>query len=322
MAYHHLTLVERIIIYSEYHNGSSYRAIGRLLSRHHTTISREIQRNGLVYSGGYKVERAQDTADLRRLATKANPKRSNKKLYDYVVSRLKAEDSPDIIAGRLKRERPNDTAMHVSHETIYQWIYDDFLNGGMLYKYLHRSNKRRQKRAKFGYKRSIPQGRASIHERPKTVEARKTCEDWEGDLVEGKKGTGFFVTQTERRSKLILASKVRTKHASVVSAKMIQQFSSYIHKAKTLTLDNGKEFYDYKKLEESLNIKVYFADPYSSWQRGTNEHANGMLRRYFPKGTDFSKVTNRQLQAVVDKINNRPRKSLQYRTPVEVFYGF
>ena len=322
MAYHHLTLIERTIIYIEYKKGASFRAIGRILSRHHTTISREIYRNGTVYIGDYQVERAQFSADLRRFATRPSPKRSNKELYDFVVDRLEDDDSPDIIAGRLKRDQPNDRSMHVSHETIYRWIYDDYQNGGTLYKCLLSANKRRQKQAKFGYKRSIPQDRKSIHERPKEVEARRNSDHWEGDLVEGKRGTGFFVTQTERKSKLILANKINTKQASVVTAKMIQQLASYTHKVKTLTLDNGKEFYEYKKLEKALNVKVYFADPYCSHQRGTNEHANGMLRRYFPKGTDFSKVTNRQLQAVVDKINNRPRKSLQYRTPVEVFYGF
>ena len=322
MAYYHLTLIERAVIFTEHNIGTSCRSIGRLLSRHHTTISREIKRNGSIYARGYLPDRAQDTADLRRLLTRPAPKRSNKKLYRFVIERLKAEDSPDIIAGGLPRDFPNDPEMRVSHETIYRWIYDDYLNGGTLYKLLYSGNRKRQPRAKYGYKKGIPEDRASIHDRPKSADSRRTTHHWEGDLVEGARGTGFFATQVERKSRLIVANKVPSKHAVPVATTMIRQLSNYYHNIKTLTLDNGKEFYEYKKVEKALNIKVYFADPYSSYQRRTNEHANGMLRRYFPKGTDFSTVTNRQLQSAVDKINNRRRKILQYRTPMEVFYGF
>ena len=322
MAYQHLTLIERAVIFTEHNDGNSCRGIGRLLSRHHTTISRELKRNGAIYAQGYLADRAQDTADLRRLLTRPAPKRQNKRLYEFVIERLKAEDSPDIIAGGLPYDFPNDPDMRVSHETIYRWIYDDYLNGGKLYKLLHSGRKKRQQRGKYGYKKGVPENRASIHDRPEEAETRTTTDHWEGDLVAGLKGTGHFATHTERCSRFLSATKVPSKHAAVVSAAMIKELSSYYHKIKTLTLDNGREFYDYKKLEQELNIKVYFADPYCSQQRGTNEHANGMLRRHFPKGTDFSKVTNRQLQAVVDKINNRRRKILNYRTPAEVFYGF
>jgi IS30 family transposase len=145
--------------------------------------------------------------------------------------------------------------------------------------------------------------------------------DWEGDLIEGKKGTGYFLTLTERVSRFTIAEKLPTKEAVIVSKKTSKKLRKIKDRINSITYDNGREFYDFKRVEKALDTTVYFADTYSSWQRGTNEHANGMLRRFFPKGTDFSNITDRQLKDAVDKINNRPRKILNYHTSAEIFYG-
>ena len=170
--------------------------------------------------------------------------------------------------------------------------------------------------------KSLIKGRVSIRERPKIIESRSRIGDREGDLVEGKKGTGFIVTHVDRTSRFLIGKKIENKQALSFNEATIKVFQKTpSDKLHTLTLDNGKEFSGFKKIEDKLNIDVYFADPYCSWQRGTNEHTNGLLRRYLPKGTSFSDLTDRQLQSIIDTINNRPRKILNYRTPAEVYYG-
>lgn len=170
--------------------------------------------------------------------------------------------------------------------------------------------------------RGLIKNRVSIRERPILVEYRERVGDWEGDLVEGKKGTGFAATHVDRSSRFLIARKIENKQSSSFNEATINAFkavcSSKIH---TLTLDNGKEFSAFEMLENAVGFKVYFADPYCSWQRGTNENINGLLRRFLPKGTDFFTLTNGQLQSLVDTINHRPRKALNYRTPFEVFNG-
>ncbi len=173
---------------------------------------------------------------------------------------------------------------------------------------------------KYGSLRGLIKDRVSIKERPKIIDSRERIGDWEGDLVEGKKGTGFFVTHVDRATRFLLARKINDKKSVSFNEATIEAFKTIPSKrCITLTLDNGKEFSAFKKVEETLNIDVYFADPYCSWQRGTNEHTNGLIRRFFPKGTNFTKLTDGQLQDVVDTINHRPRKILNYRTPDEIF---
>jgi len=211
--------------------------------------------------------------------------------------------------------------MRFSHETIYRWIYDDQFNQGTLYKYLLRKHKRRKRQGLWPNKKGLVADRKSIHDRPDFINERTIMGDWEGDLVEGKRSTGYILTYTERCSRFMIAEKLDTKESLVVSRKTIKKLRAIKDRVNTITYDNGKEFYDFKRMENKLDTQVYFAAPYNSWQRGTNEHANGMLRRFFPKGTDYTTVTHRQLKSAVDKINNRPRKVLNYYTSAEFFNG-
>jgi IS30 family transposase len=321
MAYEHLSTFERKAIYYRHNSGHSYRSIAKFLGRHHTTILREVKRNKPKYYT-YFDEAAVDKADNRKSIARHERKKSNQNLYDYVINKLKKSWSPDAIAGRLKIEYPNDSSMRVSHECIYQWIYKDFQSGGELYKHLAKTHKKRRKQRKYGSLRGLIKDRVSIKERPEIIESRERIGDWEGDLVEGKKGTGFMATHVDRSTRFLISRKMENKKATSFNQATEYAFKNICPtKLLTLTLDNGKEFSAFKDIEKKLGIDVYFADAYCSWQRGTNENTNGLLRRFFPKGTDFTTITDRQLQETVDKINNRPRKILNYQTPAEVFFG-
>lgn len=321
MANEHLNINERILIAKLYAEGKTFREIGRLLQRSHTTISREIDRYKSFYTDAYNPEVADNLAQYFRIKPRHAKRRMYKPLFNYVVKCLRKKHSPDIIAGRLKRDHPNNPKMWVSHETIYRWIYNDWMDGGDLYKFLLRKHRSRKKQGLWPNKGGTLKGRKSIHDRPESVNDRNEIGHWEGDLMEGKRSTGYFLTLAERVSRFLIANKVDTKTSTVVSKLTCKKLDKIKDRINSITYDNGNEFYDFLRVEKGLNTTVYFADPYSSWQRGTNEQLNGMLRRYFPKGTDFRTVTSRQLKAAVDKINNRPRKILNYRTPAEVFYG-
>ncbi|MBW8185215.1 IS30 family transposase [Shewanella nanhaiensis] len=307
------------MLYYRYNSGDSFRKIGRLIGRHHTTISREISRNKpLTYT--YYDKAAQEKAEARRHQPRHQKKHSNIELRTTVIMLLKRGWSPEIVSGRLKLEHPDAPLFHISHEAIYQWVIKDFKNSGDLYRYLAKRHRNRRKQKKYGDLRGQIKGRVSIHDRPQVVDERSRIGDWEGDLIEGKKSSGYLMTHLERKTRYLIAKKIDDKRAASFNRVSIEAFQTLPkEKRHTLTLDNGKEFSAFKELESAVGIDIYFADPYSSWQRGANEHANGLLRRYFPKGTDFLSVTSEQLETIVNLINNRPRKILNYQTPAELF---
>lgn len=319
MAYHHLNIEERDIIATQLNKGLSYRAIANMLNRSHTTIGREVRKLRKLYTCEYRPKTAQNLADYWRLTPRHAKCKSNNELYQHVIKRLEQGDSPDVISGRLKRTHTNNPHMQISHETIYRWVYDDRFEGGTLYKNLLRKRAFRKRHGRISPKGGTLKDRVSIHERPSGIDLRKELNHWEGDLVVGKGATGYLVTLTERKSRRTLATKIKTKHANTVSNAIIKLLKPLKDKVESITFDNGREFYGFKKVAKAITADIYFADPYSSWQRGCNENANGMIRRYFPKGSDFEKITSRQLRKVMDKINNRPRKVLDYQTANEVF---
>jgi IS30 family transposase len=230
------------------------------------------------------------------------------------------EWSPEAVAGRLRAEHPEDTRLHVSTETIYRWIYRDAAQGGALFELLRHHHKRRRRQRRYGSGRRLLPGRVSIHERPACVATRERFGDWEGDTLEGRKGTGHITTHVERKSRYLIAGRMANKSAEQTRHAVTAAYRR-IPKAlrKTLTLDNGKEFAQFKQIERDTGLKTYFADPYAAWQRGANENLNGLLRRYFPKGCDLTEVTDDDLAFVVNKLNHRPRKCLNLQTPHEVF---
>ncbi|MBU4289292.1 MAG: IS30 family transposase [Proteobacteria bacterium] len=226
------------------------------------------------------------------------------------------------MTGRLIVDYPNNELMRVSHETIYLWIYSDAINGGNLHTHLRRFHKKRRKQRHYGSCRGLIPGRVSISERPEAVETRERFGDWEGDTVEGAKGSGGIASHVERKSRYLIATKLSDKTANTMTNASIKAFQRIPKKIrKTLTLDNGKEFSQFKQLEKKTGLCVYFADPYSSWQRGSNENTNGLIRQYFPKGTNFRDITSKDLAFVVKKLNHRPRKCLNYQTPHEIIYN-
>ncbi|MGZ4970570.1 MAG: IS30 family transposase, partial [Methylobacter sp.] len=206
------------------------------------------------------------------------------------------------------------------HERIYQHIWTDKRNGGTLYQHLRHSHKKRKKRYGSKDKRGQIRNRISIDERPEIVAQKTRIGDWEIDTVIGKNHQGALVTIVDRVSKFTLIKKVASKHAEVVTEATVSLLQPYLDKTLTITADNGKEFAGHEKIKEQLNAVVYFAHPYSSWERGLNENTNGLIRHYFTKGSRFENITDDAVEAVMHKLNHRPRKTLNFKTPHEVFF--
>lgn len=326
------------------------------LGRDKSTIGRELKRNQTKVRVGkydeliYEPSHAQFVAEQRKQqAFNAKHPLKNKDVYDYVLDHLRAGWSPESISGRLRQEdHPGDPHWQICHETIYAFIYKektDLTKQGLmsqslldkrltphnqsvtitnfdwpLYEYLRRKQtKRRPKQGRKVHRLDVPD-RVSIHLRSELINKRVEFGHWEGDSVEGKAHKDGVHTEVERVSRLIKAKKVKAIDSQSALDAQLQIFNPLPKNARrSTTLDNGKETHLHFKLRDDLNMETFHADPYSSYQRGSNEHANGLLRYYFPKGTDFSKVTDEDLEDVVWELNNRPRKILQYKTAQEVF---
>ena len=316
MSYTHLTERERYVISHLNTSGISKREIGRRLNRSHTTISRELARNSLAISRYWYIF-SQPMADARKPIPRHTKRESNKRLMRYILSKLQQQWSPEQIACRVAQDHRDDQSMRISHEGLYKLIYRNAKQGGDIYSQL-----RRRKQAGYGSERGLIANRKRIAERPACVNLKNRYGDWEGDTVIGIQGTGAILTNVERKSRYLITAKLQDKQAIPLANACIQLFKNIKAALRqTLTVDNGKEFAAFKKIEEKTNLDIYFADPYSSWQRGCNENTNGLLRQYFPKGTDFTTMTEKQLAQATRRINNRPRKCLGYRTPSEVFWA-
>lgn len=318
MGYVHLNIDEREVILKMQAQNASMQQIADRLSRSKGTISRELYRN-TGSAGDYKPHLAQRYYQKRRLASK-EPYRieDDRWLGSYVRTRLKRYWSPEQISGRLQ----SDHNIDISHVTIYSWVYRKIAAGCRLAKYLRQSHRRRRKRRCGQDGRGQIPDRRMIDKRPNIANGRKRIGDWEADTLEGRKGKSLFATYVERKARYTAAVKVIRKSADIVTFMTIDTMKKLpSEKVKTITFDNGREFAGFKELEQKLNMKSYFAQPYHSWGRGTNENTNGLLRQFFPKGMDFDNVSQQELDKKVELLNNRPRKCLNYRTPNEVFWG-
>lgn len=318
MPYHHINAVERRVIQQAKEGGASFREIGKMLGRDHSSISRECRRN--CSASGYEAAAAQETAQTRARRPRHQRRYGHQPLKRTVLQWLEHDWSPAIISGRLRREFPEDSDMRVSPESIYQWVYGDAASGGRLFQHLwQRRHRRIGHRSRLPAHSRIP-ARVDITQRPEVVDQRSRVGDWEGDTVVGRKGRGGLVTHLERVSRLLVAGRIRNKRADTFAAKT-KRLLGWVPKSlcHTLTLDNGTENAAHESIAEAKAMDVYFAHPHAPWQRGANEQVNGLIRRYFPKGTDFKKVTDEQIDEVVLKINQRPRKCLNYQSPYEVF---
>jgi transposase, IS30 family len=321
MPYHHFTTIERYKIAHMAIAGFSLREIGRRIGRHHTSISREIARNRPTYADDavYQYGAGEFYAKERRHKAR-HRRRQHERLLNYVMTRLREDWSPEAISGRLKVDFPEDDTMRISSEIIYCWIYKDSRNKGDLHHHLRRRHKYRRRQKRYGTGRRFIPGRIRIHERPPIVTERIRFGDWEGDTMEGGKGSGGLMTHVERKSRYLIAARLPDKKAISMSSESIRHFRKVPKPLRvTLTVDNGTEFSQFKDIEKKTGLAVYFADPYAAWQRGTNENTNGLLRFYFPKGSDFRQISEKEVALVVKKLNNRPRKCLNYQTPYEVY---
>ena len=239
-----------------------------------------------------------------------------------MIEKLRDGWSPEQIAGRLRKINGKTV---ICHETIYRFIYSDHPQAKRLKLWEYLPWKRKKRKKKSGRRRQrvrIP-NRVSIHQRPTVIDQRLVFGHWEGDTLEGKGKKQGIHTQVERVSRYLLAQKLERLTSQATLKAQKELFANLPSKARqSTTLDNGREFVKHIKLKKELGIKTYFADPYSAWQRGTIEHHNGLLRRYLPKGTDFSKITQEELNEIIEEINNKPRKVLNYNTPKEVFEAY
>jgi IS30 family transposase len=309
--YHHLTHSERSQIVILKDIGKSPTKIAEALKVSQSTVSRELKRN----SGkeGYNHEEAQKKATARR---NHNPnKKMTPKLALVIEEKLRVQWSPTQVSGWLKKENKE----WVSHETIYKIIWTDKQQGGNLYKELRHHGKKYNKRRKGIAGRGCIIGRIDIDERPPIVEEKIRLGDWELDTIIGAMGEDVIVSMVERASKLTRLVKVPRKTAENISSALIaslEPIKAFVH---TLTSDNGSEFAYHQKVSRRLDANFYFAHPYHSWERGLNEHTNGLVRQYFPKKTNFAEITIEEVQRVEFLLNTRPRKILNFDTPIERF---
>lgn len=318
MPYSHLTPVERGQIQALHQENRSLGYIADSLGRNKSTISRELKRNATAR--GYDAGRAQDQYHRRREPCRPPKRLDYRPLWTYLIAQISLGWTPEQMAGRLPADYPYDPRMRISHEAIYQAIYTD-RRLRFLIKYLPQARPKRRKRGQGKSRRgpTIP-NRVGIEARPNVVEERSRYGDWEGDLVLGAKQDGAILTLVDRKSRKLHARKTETKQAGEVAQAVIDALEdSPISWVKTITFDNGAEFTRHEEMAKALSVDIYFAAPYSSYQRGTNENTNGLIRRYLPKGTPFRDLTQQHLDRIVEELNNRPRKILGYRTPNEVF---
>ena len=316
-----LTLCERESISRGIATNLSIRAISAQLKRSPSTVSREINRNGGYYN--YRATNAEQAAWDRALRPKRCKLASNKPLSRVVAKKLQLQWSPQQIAGWLKRKYPNNEDYYVSHETIYKTLF--IQSRGALKKELlqHLRSKRIMRRSKHASLKNQGLGKitnaVSISERPACVEDRAVPGHWEGDLIAGSNNT-YIATLVERHTRYVMLAKVKSKDTETVISALIKQSKKLPGELyKSLTWDRGTEMAGHQKFTLATNIDVYFCDPRSPWQRGSNENTNRLLRQYFPKGTNLAVHSQAKLNAVARRLNERPRKTLEYETPAERF---
>jgi IS30 family transposase len=303
----HLTLGDRQYLQRLVKSNRSKAEVARLMNRHRSTIYRELGRNSDRL--GYGAERANWLAKRRRKRCHRPPKLRDIEMRLYVNDRLRQAWSPDQIAGRMRVEFPREPQWRVSAQTIYTWIKR---SAGRLGRWLRLANRK---------PKSVEKGPnyVSIRGRPTVINARRRYGDWEGDTLVGRRRASGLVTLVERKSGLLRIGRIdnlRSTTTVCMAERCLVDLPAALRRS--VTFDNGSEFTEYRRLTDQLGLAIYFAEPYKAWQRGANENANGLLRQYFPKGTDFTRITTREVTRVEKLLNERPRRRLGYRTPLEI----
>lgn len=316
--YKHLSQEERELIAAQLSEGSSVGDIAKAVGRNKSTISRELKRNSPPERRRYVPCRAHARACERKTNANKHERLKNEFVRHYVKDGLAQGWSPEQISGRIRIDHPGQT---INHEAIYQYIYHpqnpDRVEMIKLLRRAHR--KRRDKGIGRKVRKTKIPNRIPIDARPKSVESRRYYGHWEGDSLVSRKSKAALNSLVERKSRLVLITKLQRKSAADTNKAVMGRLKKFPAKGRqTLTLDNGTENAKHETLSSKLGIKCYFARPYASWQRGTNENINGLIRWYLPKGTDFRTITSEQIARIEYLLNSRPRKCLGYRTPMEV----
>jgi IS30 family transposase len=311
MNYTQLTREQRYQIYALMKAGQNQTQMAVVVGCHKSTISRELRRNR--GQKGYRPYQADEFAYDRQCD--AYRSRIAWETWQQVERLLRQEWSPEQISGRLKLEKQPT----ISHECIYLYVYADKRRGGTLYRHLRSQKKQRKRYSGYIRRGQIP-NRTSIDKRPKIVASKGRFGDWEADTIVGARHKGGILSVVERKSKLTRLRKLESKRAAELKHTSIALLAPLAARVHTITVDNGKEFCDHELIATGLQARIYFAHPYASWERGLNENTNGLVRQYFPKKYDFDRITHRDVQHVEDQLNHRPRKTLGYRTPNEVFF--
>ena len=307
MTYKHLSQAERYQIHALMKAGHDQSQIAKLLDRHKSTISRELSRN--TGSRGYRPKQAcemsADRAQHSRNAPTVEPW-----VREAACALLCIQWSPEQIASQLP----------ISHETVYQHVYADKAQGGTLWKHLRCQKQKRKRYASGRDRRGQIPNRRPLSERPLHIEARRQVGHWECDTVIGASHKGAVVTMVERKSGYAVMTKVEKKTSELVSSAIVDKLQPLAARVKTLTFDNGKEFAGHAQIDQQLQSTAYFARPFASWERGSNENLNGLLRQYVPKKRAMSTVSDEEIRMIQNRLNNRPRKRLGFKTPAEVFH--
>ncbi|WP_188150298.1 IS30 family transposase [Teredinibacter waterburyi] len=317
MNYTQLTSEERYTFSTMRTQGQSMTSIANALGRHRATLYRELQRNRCHHiDNAYRPSKADYRAKARRckLRRYSHFTEANYVPVNYLI---REKWSPEQIAGIL----PSLGFRSISHETIYKYIWADKANGGNLWIHLRQSLKQRRKRYKAYDSRGRLANKRNISERPTSIETRKYRGHWEIDTVMGKGSNDCIVTLVERKSGFVLIGKLPDRTTASLNTKTISLMKKSPAKFKTITADNGTEFHQYNKIEEATGRLFYFANPYHSWERGSNENCNGLIRQYIPKGSSMASLTQQQCNRIADKLNARPRKRHNFKTPADILYG-
>ena len=311
--YHHLTYGSRCQIYALKRSGMSVRGVSRALEVSASTVSRELRRNrGLR---GYQMKQAQRFSEVRRRQASSRPRKLTEGLWSRIEEQLRRQWSPQQIAGRLRLQG----GPLVGKTWIYRQVWQDRANGGTLYRNLRRRGKKANRRGRSGAGRGVIPGRVDIAERPAVVELKRRVGDWELDTIIGARGRGALVSMVDRCSKFVFLQRVAHRTSLAVGGAILARLGPLSALARTLTADNGKEFAGHRAIAAGLSAGFFFARPYHSWERGLNEHTNGLVRQYLPKAMDFTGLGDARVRRVQDLLNGRPRRVLGYRTPAEVF---
>ncbi len=321
MSYSHFTPDNRNELSGMLMVKAKQKDIALALKKDRTTIWRELRRNRIDNKRGYDARIAKNNTKERRIKANSRFRKldNNKWLQDYIIKKIKLKWSPEQISGRLKIDYSNDKTKQIGKDSVYKYIYNEKKD---LVKHLRcqKGKYRRRYGTRIRVKQREKLKKKRIDVRPDIVETRARLGDWEGDTIVGKEKTIHILTHVDRKSGILFADKLERATAEITKQKTIERFNKIPKsKKKTITYDNGTTFSYFEMTEKKTGIDIYFAWPYHSWERGCNENANGLLRQFFPKKSSFDIVTQEEIEKAVKLINNRPRKRLNYLTPVEVF---